>query len=1125
MNSLLNSYPVFENNQVLTSSELNELVAYLDEQNRLTRVKLIGEGIACGFDLSLDTSKTPIELTIFQGVGVTSMGFLMTQGDCVVKRYRPYTLPPGLQYLPFEDPDTLTQDVTLWELLTDDAPTLPTDVIKFLDDPSGFLNDKVVILFLEALDVDLKSCLGKSCDENGKERTFTLRKLLINFNDIEKVIARTCAQTALFEEQYNLPEIIMPRALFTNDLPAPNTSNYFAFSETYVHAFNRAPGAGPNVRLSANAILYNNLFNSLSQTYTDFASILAPEYGGANPFNGYPSASWSSYFGGVSTGPKYLGMQYFYDFLKDLILAYNEFRDAAFELMSQCCPDMDCFPMHLMLGEAVPVTGSCGRSRYRHYFVSSPALNNQDGLLKKVIVLHKRMANMVHKFDLNTINNPSTVIVPPSTLAAPIFITPSNEKRDPLSLRSIPYYYRIHEADGNLGTLEQNWNYNYQLKCLFSKGLAPLAYGNQDTDQDTDQGPVKTPLYYDVDPYNFFRIEGHIRQNYVPVMNELEALKNQFDLPINFLALRLTGPAPDNIIERCDFNDIRTQYGTLRSEILCMMQRLFDRFGTVSQGRIAVKALPGFINSLCNDANTGVLNGSVNQNLIGFTNAVTVSGISGVDNGVIAGGTGTTDRQLQPAGGDSAFSDVGFAIASPGGVIAAPATPALFPVFAPQRTMAQVRNRLQADLNTLINDLNLLINTQLPFNVTDFKFGYTGILPDSTAGFIQYYFGAVQAAINVKVDLNQMLDLIIRSTKIKNSPELYMDLSVYFQEVMGQLERFITDCRYKSLMLLNYTLQYRLTQIESQDMTLFSNFIKKHPGVEHKAGVKPGGTFIVVYNGDPVTIQTSVRHDVILMSRDVAQVDQALAFYSNQPALSAQDGLIVNDLQARKASFTFFSKAISHGTPVQQVAIQPYQVIADFSLPYLCCCECECEDITHPTTEQQLNMPTLAPPFYVEYNLGDYAFGKDVDVAASQVCGALSQPIIIDIVPMLQFDRQTYQENQVRLYLIDKFGNRVPVFLQDSAKTQIEQVSTMPTGNWCNEPSTGPAHGSAAILYDRTFGTRQKFVYTAQSESPVGHAFTGVDSFYYMFEIVSGNTVVQRSSMGKVTIGAVTSCG
>src|ERR1043165_2597703 len=125
MTTFLDSYPVFENNQVLTSSQLNQLVAYLDEQNRLTRVKLIGDGIACGFTLKYDKLTAPDELTIFQGMGITSAGYLITEGDCIVKEYRKYELPKGCRYVPFEDPDTTVQDVLLWELLTEDAPTLP----------------------------------------------------------------------------------------------------------------------------------------------------------------------------------------------------------------------------------------------------------------------------------------------------------------------------------------------------------------------------------------------------------------------------------------------------------------------------------------------------------------------------------------------------------------------------------------------------------------------------------------------------------------------------------------------------------------------------------------------------------------------------------------------------------------------------------------------------------------------------------------------------------------------------------------------------------------------------------------------------------------------------------------
>jgi hypothetical protein len=431
MSSLLNSYPIFENNQVLTSSQLNELVAYLDEQNRVTRANLLGTGIACGFELQMNTSLIPNELTIFQGMGITSQGFLITEGDCVVKRYREYKLPAGTQYLPFEDQDTLIQDIKLYELLTDDAPVLPTDVIKFLNNPPEPLANLIAMFFLECVDVDLKSCMTKSCDTEGSTRVFNLRKLLVSKTDADKIIARTCAQTSAFVDKYDLPEITMKRALFDPD--APHSKNYFAFSENYINALSSTAKPVNNVTI------FNQIFSALKKTYVDFSPVLSPVYGGVNPFLNFPSPAWTSFLLGTSAGPKYLGMQYFYDFLKDLILAYNEFRDTAFELMSECCMDMECYPRHLFLGELI-APATCKPSKYRHQFIYSPLFNSQDEKLKKAIMLHKRIVLMCNKFDMTTINNPTTQIVPPSLLPVPIYITPSNEKRDPLSMRSIPYY-------------------------------------------------------------------------------------------------------------------------------------------------------------------------------------------------------------------------------------------------------------------------------------------------------------------------------------------------------------------------------------------------------------------------------------------------------------------------------------------------------------------------------------------------------------------------------------------------------------------------------------------------------------------------------------------------------------
>src|SRR5574341_1254857 len=80
-------YTVFELNQVLKPEQLNSLAAYLDDQQRLTRVALIGVGIACGLWPSFDAEL--VRLT--HGVGTTTDGDLvLVPEEVAYDRYRPY---------------------------------------------------------------------------------------------------------------------------------------------------------------------------------------------------------------------------------------------------------------------------------------------------------------------------------------------------------------------------------------------------------------------------------------------------------------------------------------------------------------------------------------------------------------------------------------------------------------------------------------------------------------------------------------------------------------------------------------------------------------------------------------------------------------------------------------------------------------------------------------------------------------------------------------------------------------------------------------------------------------------------------------------------------------------------
>ena len=181
------SYPVFENGQVLTSSQLNDLGEYLEQQDRATRSRLIGIGIACGFDVDYQPENNVIRLT--GGVAVTSEGYLIFEPESRLTSFRTYTLPvPEFEEAPDGAEDAASYDffidsdgeqIPLWELLPDDFESAPGE-----SEPTGivpsFVGDKVVLLFLECDLQGLKNCDVNDCSDKGSRMQFTLRKLLVS---------------------------------------------------------------------------------------------------------------------------------------------------------------------------------------------------------------------------------------------------------------------------------------------------------------------------------------------------------------------------------------------------------------------------------------------------------------------------------------------------------------------------------------------------------------------------------------------------------------------------------------------------------------------------------------------------------------------------------------------------------------------------------------------------------------------------------------------------------------------------------------------------------------------------------------------------------------------------------
>src|ERR1700749_1446617 len=87
LDSLVTDYSVFERDQVLTEAQLNSVAQYFDDQDRLTRVELVGVGIVGGLNAIIAGGK----VVVGKGVGISTDGDLMLlQTDTTYDSIKPY---------------------------------------------------------------------------------------------------------------------------------------------------------------------------------------------------------------------------------------------------------------------------------------------------------------------------------------------------------------------------------------------------------------------------------------------------------------------------------------------------------------------------------------------------------------------------------------------------------------------------------------------------------------------------------------------------------------------------------------------------------------------------------------------------------------------------------------------------------------------------------------------------------------------------------------------------------------------------------------------------------------------------------------------------------------------------
>lgn len=744
-------YPIFEANQVLTNVNLNELFIYLDEQERLTRTNLIGIGIVCGLELSLvpGTETTGPTIGISKGCGVTSEGYLIIESaDQALVSYRKYVPPSAISYSLFER--TNPPQLDLWELFPAGIPS--TDPLT-----NDFVNNKVVLLFLELKKEDLRNCSAVDCNDKGADVQVSLRRLLIAQKDLDDIIKDINDQKtgeipadseAMVLARLNLPNLRLPRYDVPNTTPVTSAEVLEAFIKVF----------------QGGRFLAKNTQEALSKAYAVFHPVLGDLYPkGTDPFSGFAAT-----FNFLDSAPDNTGqvrfLQYYYDLFDDLIKAYDEFRWKGVDLLCACCPSEKLFPRHLMLG--LLTSAGVTTSTYRHHFLASSAISNCEERTRELRLLFQRLVEMTIRFT----DKPLLPVLQLKALRDnQIRITPSKLGDVPLSEKAIPYYY----TQNGTPPLYQLWSPEKTRRNRANQNLGYFAgtYALNDFEFVTD------PLRYDLEPYNFLRIEGHLNKDYQVVLRTLLQLKAEYRLPFDIIALR-TGVFDDKKTidlekEKIRFQDLEAMYDTLRSTILGKWGQHLAFFYQLPDPRTKdfQDLQPPKVTLLSKYEPTLILEkgkfGAYFENLIWKKIG------DKTDFNTIAFGQNIQDI-------DEILRDIAIAL-------------------------AKFSEVLPADLAALKID-------QLAKRFVDLR--------------------VVTKNLEVLVEQPSLVSQRYEAKVIDN--------------IDDRLEAIIYDCQLEPFQAIHTEYLKRLR--EAKQAQFLSFFLQQHPGIQHKAGVPLGGTFILVYH-------------------------------------------------------------------------------------------------------------------------------------------------------------------------------------------------------------------------------------------------------------------------------------
>lgn len=478
--------------------------------------------------------------------------------------------------------------------------------------------------------------------------------------------------------------------------------------------------------------------------------------------------------------------QYHYDFYKDLVTAYNELRDLLKKYYAVCCPDPNAFPKHVLLGSLVE-----SDTPWRHEFYPSPILNHPNSLdsLKSAF---KRLLLMIKNFRRE--------------IKKGIKITPSRNGHFRIGERAIPFYYDLENSEDPVAFLE-NWKEE-------DIELVPNYYGYNYPGDDFD------PLDVCLDGHDFYRIEGHVGHHVMDVHEELQDIQKGKGLAFDIKPVAIGEQGNEEVIDydkyRVYFEDLQVVLQAWNEEQECLMEsasEFLSGFSLAEPGRHVNYTVEKEVNNFDTRRRTATaVKTSYREEKKSREKAkknYVVKGITETE--------GTLGAQMHAGNTIATTYNKGEII---------------------YNTSKAVENMV-GDWNTDIREAVVNIPVELLGHMKETEDHKLTDIEDFTEENLKKYIDALKA------QCQQVRSAKKRFQRLSGLKE-YAAAQPWVEQYEFILNRIISSCcLIKKVEVLYEKILERKQRV--LDQLVLDNFIDRHPGAEHKAGVPKGGTFILLY--------------------------------------------------------------------------------------------------------------------------------------------------------------------------------------------------------------------------------------------------------------------------------------